>query len=66
MEPMKAPATESPANLKRQTSGGLDWLLMANAFEVKLGLGLELLSISGSESELEEFAGVAIFFFIQN
>lgn len=30
---------------------------MANAFEVKLGLGLELLSISGSESELEEFAG---------
>ncbi|KAK2973100.1 hypothetical protein RJ640_009752 [Escallonia rubra] len=48
---MKAPAAESPANRKRQTSGGLDGLPTANASELELGLGL---SISGSDSELEE------------
>lgn len=63
MEPITAPAAESPANLTRQTRGGLLEATSEDEEEViKLGLGLALLvSISESESVLdEEFDGVAI------
>ena len=64
---MKAPPAESPANRRRQTTGGLGELAALIASEVKLLLGLGLglvgvgvVSISVSASELGEFAGVAI------
>lgn len=38
MEPMKAPAAESPANLRRQTTG-LDGIVAVNASEVNSGFG---------------------------
>lgn len=62
MEPMKAPAAESPANLKRQTRGGLDRLAVARESGVKLESGFGMFSISESESELVGFAGVDILY----
>lgn len=66
MEPIKAPPKESAANLYRQTTGGLEGLVGLNesgvtlafgsALEFKLGVGV--LSVSESEPELGEFAGV--------
>lgn len=60
MEPMRAPAAESPANLKRQTRGGLDGLAVARESVVKLESELGMFSISDSESEFEALAGVDI------
>lgn len=57
---MKAPAAESPANLKRQTRGGLDKLAVARESGVKLDAGLGIFSISDSESEFIGFVGVDI------
>lgn len=58
MEPMKAPAAESPANLTRQTRGGLDGLVVTRVSEVKLSPGSGMFSISESQSESEsEFLG---------
>lgn len=54
MEPITAPAAESPANLKRQTRGGVDGLAVARES------GAGMLSISDSESEFEEFSGIDI------
>lgn len=65
MEPMKAPAAESPANLRRQTTG-LDGTAVVNASEVNCGFGpgigfaTGVVSISESDSEFGEVAGVAI------
>ena len=60
---MKAPAAESPANLRRQTTGGLGGLVV-KASEVKFGVELGLVmggfSTSEPESELGTSAGVAI------
>lgn len=67
MEPMKAPAAESPANLRMQTTGGMEGLEIKAPelkfgfeFAVGFGLGLGGVSISESESELEGYAGVVI------
>lgn len=64
MEPMKAPAAESPANLTRQTRGGLDGLVVTRVSEVKLSPWSGMFSISESESESEflGFVGVDILY----
>lgn len=58
MDPMKAPAAASPADLITQTRGGPDGLVLSS--ELELGLGSGIISISDSESEAEGFTGVAI------
>lgn len=60
MEPIKPPAAESPANLKRQTSGGLAELVVASESEVIAGFGPGIFSISESESGFLGLAGVDI------
>lgn len=65
MDPMKAPPAESPANLKRQTTGALGVFLVVKAsevnFEFELGWsGMGVLSTSELASELGTSAGVAI------
>lgn len=59
MEPMKAPAAESPANLRRQTTGGLEEseikaseVKFGFEFEMEFWVGLGGVSISESESEV--------------
>ena len=60
MEPITAPAAESPANLKRQTRGGVDGLAVARESGEKFESWAGMLSISDSESEFEEFSGIDI------
>lgn len=56
MEPMKAPAAESPANWKRHTAGELELegVGIIALEELELGLGLGFVSRSVSVEELEE------------
>lgn len=52
MEPMKAPAAESPANLRRHTIGGPERLGFKASEELELVVGLGLgLGFSKSVSE---------------
>lgn len=65
MDPMKAPAAESPANLRRHTTG-VDGIAVVNASEVNWGFctgdgfSTGLVSTSESDSEFGEVVGVAI------
>lgn len=66
MDPMKAPAAESPPNLRRQTRGAPGVLLVVKASEVNFefelgwsGMGV-VFSTSELASELGTLAGVAI------
>ena len=59
MEPMKAPAAESPANWKRHTAGELELGGVGNIAFEELGLGFVARSVSGEEFEESK---VAIFF----
>lgn len=62
MDPMKAPPAESPANLKRQTTGALGVFLVVKASEVnfEFELGWSGMGVRELASELGTSAGVAI------